>query len=128
MGEQIQSDALTELVDRYCAVWNEPSPGRRAELLAQVWARDATYTDPSVHAPTADELLAHIEQVRARRPGSKVLRTSTIDFHHRLARFSWHVVQADGSALPEGLDIAEFSSDGNKIRRIVGFFGPPRGL
>jgi hypothetical protein len=124
MDEQIPSDTLVELIDRYCAVWNEPNPGRRAELLAQVWAQDATYTDPSVHAATPGELLAHIEKVRARRPGSKVLRTSGIDFHHGLARFSWHVVQADGPALPEGLDIAEVSPDGKRIRRIVGFFGP----
>jgi hypothetical protein len=124
MGEQIQSNALTELIDRYCAVWNEPGYDRRAELLAQVWAHDATYTDPSVHAATFDELLAHIEKVRARRPGSKVVRTSAIEFHHGLARFSWHVVQADGAPLPDGLDVAELSADGKRIRRIVGFFGP----
>ena len=127
MGEQIQSDALVEVIDRYCEVWNEPSAGQRAELLAQVWAPDATYTDPSVHTTTPDELLTHIENVRARRPGSRVLRTSAIDFHHGVARFSWHVVQRDGAALPEGLDIAEFSSDGKRIQRIVGFFGPLRG-
>jgi hypothetical protein len=128
MSEQIQSDARIELIDRYCAVWNEPSPDRRAELLAQVWAHDATYTDPSVHASTSGELLAHIEQVRARRPGSMVVRTSAIDFHHAIARFSWHVVQADGAALPDGLDVAEFSSDSKRIKRIVGFFGPLQGL
>jgi SnoaL-like domain len=127
MGEQIQADALVELIDRYCAVWNETSPGRRAELLAQVWAPDATYTDPTVHTTTLDELLTHIENVRTRRPGSRVLRTSAIDFHHGLARFSWRVVQEDGAALPEGLDVAELSSDGKRIQRIVGFFGPLRG-
>ena len=127
MGEQIQSDALVEVIDRYCEVWNEPSAGQRAELLAQVCAPDATYTDPSVHTTTPDELLTHIENVRARRPGSRVLRTSAIDFHHGVARFSWHVVQRDGAALPEGLDIAAFSSDGKRIQRIVGFFGPLRG-
>jgi hypothetical protein len=127
MGEQIQANALTELIDRYCAVWNEPSPSRRGELLAQVWAHDATYTDPTVHAATSEELLTHIEDVRARRPGSRVVRTSAIDFHHGLARFSWHVVQADGVALPDGLDVAEVSSDNKRIRRIFGFFGPLRG-
>jgi len=127
MDDQIHSETLTELIDRYCEVWNEPNPDRRAELLAQVWADDATYTDPSVHAATSGELLAHIEKVRARRPGSKVVRTSAVDFHHGLARFSWHVVQADGSALPDGLDVAELSADGKRLERIVGFFGPLRG-
>lgn len=124
MSPQTQANALSDVIDRYCAVWNEPRPGRRAELLAQVWAEGATYTDPTVDATTSDELLAHIEKVRARRPGSKVVRTSVVDSHHRMARFSWHVVQADGTVLPDGLDIAELSSDGTRITRIVGFFGP----
>jgi hypothetical protein len=92
-GEQPR--ALVELIDRYCDVWNEPTASRRAELLAQVWAGGATYTDPSVHAGSADELLAHIEKVRARRPGVRVLRTSAIDTH-----------QIDSLNLPAGTVLA----------------------
>jgi len=115
---------VTELVDRYCQVWNEADPTVRRELLASLWAKDATYTDPSVHAANAEELLAHIAAVRARRPGASVLRTSRVDLHHGVARFAWHLVQANGSALPEGLDIAFISPDGGRIERIIGFFGP----
>ncbi len=115
---------VTALIDRYCDVWNEPDPGRRAALLEAVWAPGASYTDPSVHAAGGDELLAHIAKVRGRRPGAKVLRTSAVDAHHGLARFAWHVVQADGVALPDGLDIAFISGDGARIERIIGFFGP----
>ena len=43
---------------------------------------------------------------------------------HILARFAWQVMQADGTALPEGIDIAFVSSDGSRIERIIGFFGP----
>jgi SnoaL-like domain len=114
--------ALTKLIDAYCAVWNESDPVQRKRLLSQLWATNATYTDPSVHAATADELLAHIAEVQARRPGAKVVRTSAVDEHHGLARFTWHVVQADASTLREGLDIAEISPDGT-IQRIAGFFG-----
>lgn len=126
MGEPIQPDAITRLIDRYCAAWSEPSASRRSELLAEVWANDATYTDPRVHATTSAALLEHISRVLADRPGARVERTSAVDHHHGVARFAWRVVQADGSALPEGLDIAEFSPDGTRIRRIVGFFGPLR--
>jgi hypothetical protein len=28
---------VTDLIDRYCAVWNEPDADRRAALLASVW-------------------------------------------------------------------------------------------
>lgn len=115
---------VTELVDRYCRVWNEADSSIREDLLASLWAHNATYTDPSVHAASAQELLAHIAAVRARRPGAAVLRTSAVDVHHGVARFAWHVAQADGTVLPEGLDIAFISSDGSRIERIVGFFGP----
>ena len=114
----------TELVDAYCRVWNEPDADQRAALLAAVWADGATYTDPTVHATGAAALLAHIAAVRARRPGAQVLRTSAVETHHRWSRFAWHVQQADGTALPEGLDIARLSADGSRIETIVGFFGP----
>ncbi|WP_194819713.1 nuclear transport factor 2 family protein [Nocardia sp. XZ_19_385] len=111
-----------KLINTYCAAWSESDPERRRALLSQVWAEDATYTDPTVHAVGLDSLLDHIAAVLTRRPGATVQRTSAIDTHHTVARFAWHVVLADGSALPEGLDLVEFSEDG-RIRRIVGFFG-----
>jgi len=111
------------LIDTYCAAWSDPDPRRRREILAGVWADGATYTDPSVHAATMDELLDHIARVVAGRPGAQVVRTSRVDLHHGLARFGWRVVLADGTPRPEGLDLAEISDDG-RIARIVGFFGP----
>lgn len=124
MSTSMEITAAEALVDEYCAAWSAPDPARRAELLSRVWSEGATYTDPRVHAPSADRLLDHIATVLAGRPGAKVVRTSRVDMHHGLGRFSWRVVQADGTALPEGLDIVEFTEDGTRIRRIVGFFGP----
>ena len=115
---------VTELIDRYCRVWNEADSSVRGELLDSLWGSNATYTDPSVHTAGAQELLAHIAAVRTRRPGASVVRTSAVDVHHGVARFAWHVVQADGTALPEGIDIAFISTDGSRIERIIGFFGP----
>ena len=123
---EVEPNAVTDLIDRYCAVWNELDSARRSRLLAEIWADAATYTDPTIHARNGDELLAHIERVQARRPGSRVVRTTAVDVHHGVARFGWHVVQADGTSLPDGLDIAYLSSDGQRITRIVGFFGPLR--
>src|SRR5687768_4267205 len=115
---------VTELVDLYCAVWNEPDPARRAALLAAVWAAGAAYTDPRADTRGVGELLAHIATVRASRPGAKIMRTTAVDLHHGIARFGWRVVEADGTPLPEGIDIAFLNEDGSLIERIVGFFGP----
>ena len=49
-----------------------------------------------------------------------------VGLHHGMARFAWHVVQADGTALPEGLDVVWLSDDGARLARILGFFGPLR--
>ncbi len=65
----------------------------------------------------------HIGNILAGRPGARIIRTSVLDFHHGLVRFGWRVVQADGTVLPEGLDVAEISDD-MRILRIIGFFGP----
>ena len=112
---------MERLIDRYCEVWGEPDGARRAAMLAEVWAEGGAYTDPTVHAAGAKELLAHIARVLEKRPGAKVVRTSAVDAHHDLARFEWHVVQPDGKVLRRGIDIAVLSGDG-KIRRMMGFF------
>jgi hypothetical protein len=118
--------ALDQLIDTYCAAWSDSDAARRRETLANVWAEGATYTDPTVHAVGIDDLLTHIDAVARRRPGAKVVRTSRVDAHHHLARFAWCVVLADGTSLPESIDIAELSA-GGQIRRIIGFFGPLAG-
>jgi hypothetical protein len=115
---------LTERIDTYCLAWSDPDPVRRTELLRSVWSPDATYTDPTVHTRGADELLAHIARVIARRPGSRVQRTSRVEEHHGVARFAWQAVGADGIALPEGLDVAFLARGAPTIDRIIGFFGP----
>ena len=123
MDNPMDIAALEQLIDAYCAVWNEPDAARRQRTLDAIWAENATYTDPRVHATGSAALVAHIEKIRAGRPGARIVRTSAVDFHHGIARFAWRLVQADGTPLPEGLDIAEVSDD-SKLLRIVGFFGP----
>jgi len=114
---------ISVLIDTYCEAWSMAEHEQRAARLRQVWADDATYTDPTTHTRGAAELLAHIAKVVSRRPGSRVIRTSAIDAHHGIARFAWRAVEANGDELPEGLDIAFISSDATKIDRIIGFFG-----
>jgi hypothetical protein len=110
-----------ECIDRYCAAWNESDPMRRDRILEAVWAKDATYTDPSIHLIGCQPLSDHIGRLLQRSPGCLVLRSSPVDSHHAWARFSWKRVSQDGTTRAEGIDIAELSEDG-KLQRIVGFF------
>ena len=112
------------LIDRYCQAWSLPKPAARADALDVVWTEGATYCDPSTQTVGAKALLAHIAQVRTAYPGARIERTSAIDVHHRTARFAWQLVCADGTRLPEGVDVAGLSADGAHIESIIGFFGP----
>jgi hypothetical protein len=123
MAAQLDKVTLEHAIAVYCAAWNEIDPVRRDAMLRDVWAEEGTYTDPTVHLTGRRALVAHIDTVFTRYPGSTIVMTSAIDAHHTVARFAWKKVLADGSSLPEGIDFAEIGSDG-KIVRIVGFFGP----
>ena len=112
-----------ETIDIYASAWSEIDPGQRMAILEKVLTSDCTYTDPRVHAANPSELSDHIGRILPTRPGARVLRTSAVDMHHGKARFAWHMVNADGTALPAGLDIVEFDEEG-RLRMILGFFGP----
>ncbi|MDD9237224.1 nuclear transport factor 2 family protein [Enterobacter roggenkampii] len=115
--------SIEAIIDRYCEAWSDPEPAARAAALAEVWAQDARYTDPRADAYGTEALLEHIASVLAQRPGARVVRTSAVQLHHGFARFAWQVIEADGTRLPEGLDIAMVGEDG-RITQIIGFFGP----
>lgn len=123
MKQTAIAGALEALITTYCAAWSEPDPGRRAQLLEEAWAEDGIYTDPTAHMTGRKELVEHIGKVLARYPGGRVVRTSVLDTHHDMVRFTWKMVLADGNSLPEGIDFGKLSGEG-KLRRIIGFFGP----
>ena len=124
-ASSINSAAATAVVDLYCQCWNEGSPESRRALLAQVWAEDATYTDPTVDLVGVDQLSQHIGVVLEQSVGSRIVRTSAIDLHHSVFRFTWHKELSSGEILPEGIDFGEIG-EGGMLTRIVGFFGPPK--
>lgn len=117
------SDAdLAKLIDRYCEAWCEDDAGKRADILQEVFAERATYTDPMAHVDGRANLVAHIGIVRQQFPGAVISRTSAIDAHNQRARFGWQLVQPNGPTLADNIDFAEVR-DG-KIQSVVGFFGP----
>ena len=113
-----------EVIDVYCTAWSEPDAGKRLQTLERVLTPDATYTDPRVHAESPARLSQHIGAVLATRPGARVLRISAVAAPHGKARFAWHLVDADGTALPPGLDIVAFDEVSGRLKTILGFFGP----
>lgn len=115
---------LEETIDIYCAAWSERDPAHRRELLDRVVTIDIRYTDPETDVRGRADLVDHISGVLAGRVGAKIVRSSAIDAHHDTARFAWRLVKADGTALPEGLDIVSVDAPSGKLKTVLGFFGP----
>ncbi|MGZ9074387.1 MAG: nuclear transport factor 2 family protein [Burkholderiaceae bacterium] len=114
---------LDELIILYAAAWSEPDRVLRQQLLARVWAEDGTYTDPTAYVEGRKALGDHIGGFFKQFPGARFVVTSEIDAHHKRLRFTWRMMLADGKVFADGVDFGELSPD-NKLRQIVGFFGP----
>ncbi|WP_298958486.1 hypothetical protein [uncultured Roseibium sp.] len=115
---------LEETIDIYCAAWSERDPTHRRELLERVVTIDIRYTDPETDVHGRADLVNHISDVLAGCVGAKIVRCSDIDAHHYMARFAWRLVKADGTELPEGLDIVSVDEQSGKLKTVLGFFGP----
>jgi hypothetical protein len=61
---------VQEVIERYIACWNQTDPGLRRKLIDEVWAKDASYTDPLGEAVGQDAIDATIAAVQQQFPGS----------------------------------------------------------
>ena len=108
----------------YGKAWAQPDAGARAALLAQVWAKDGQYKDPSVNLTGAEALSAHIGEFLQQFPGAKMTKTSKTDTYGMTFRAGWLLKYGDGKTPDlEGFDCGEVDGDG-RIVKIAGFFGP----
>ena len=113
---------IAATVDAYFAMWNEPDPARRAEVIEQAWSPDGRYVDPLLEAQGHAALSEMVAAVHAQFPGHRFRRVSGIDAHHDELRFGWELVGPDGALTAAGLDLGALAEDG-RLRRVTGFFG-----
>ena len=108
----------------YGKAWAEPDAGARAALLAQVWAKDGQYKDPSINLTGAEALSLHIGGFLRQFPGAKLTMTSKTDSYGTTFRAGWLLDFGDGKTPAlEGFDYGELDHEG-RITKIAGFFGP----
>lgn len=111
-------------VATYCEAWNTPDRAARDALLARAWAEDGVYTDPApTHAVGRAALSDAIAEFQSRNPGAR-FRCSAPQIHHGAMRVTWVMLRPDGAEAMRGTDFNELAPDG-RLRRVVGFFGPP---
>lgn len=119
------SDTVT-LIDTYLDAYSEPDARRRADLVASVFASEATLADPPFTATGHAELVGTFGAVLEQFPGHRFRRTSGVDEHHGVARYGWTFEAPDGTPAFGGLDVVTVGPDGT-IVSVVGFIGdlPP---
>jgi len=110
------------LVTDYVTAWNEADRIKRISLLSRSVESDIVYIDPGVEVRGLEALCDHIERVRAKRPGARIVLLSNVDLHHNVLRFHWRIALADGTNGATSVDYCELST-GGKLSKIVGFFG-----
>ncbi len=121
-AESSAQERAEHAVGIYEKVWGEPNPAKRAEYLAEVWAKDGVYRDPSANVHGAEALSVHIGKFLTEYPTAQITRSSGIDVYGNSYRVLWKL-QLPGAPTMEGMDIGELTADG-RIASITGFFGP----
>lgn len=111
-------------IERYLDAYSDPDENTRRAKIDEVFTADATLADPPFIATGAEELSRAFGAVLAQFPGHTFRRSSAIDAHNDVARYSWEMISADGSVAIAGSDFVVFDPDG-RIGRVAGFFGEP---
>ena len=112
---------FTDLADRYIAMWNETDARRRRDIIARLWADNASYVDPLMSGTGAAAIDDMVQGVQQRFPGHRFHRTSDVDAHNRCLRFAWELrPEAGKEPLVAGIDFGMVAADG-RLQAITGF-------
>jgi hypothetical protein len=112
--------SITELVDRYIAIWNETDVGQRRALIDRTWTEAAAYVDPIMRGDGRAGIDAMTAAVQAQFPGHRFSRTSAVDAHNGRIRFRWELGPEGGPAMVAGTDFGEIDAAG-LLSGITGF-------
>ena len=113
-----------DIVDGYFECWNAGDPDERSAAIAKTWTEEATSSDPLSEVTGHAELAAMMSTVQAQYPGHTFRQVGEVDGHHGLLRWSWEMVDVDGTKVLDGLDVALRGEDG-RLSYLAGFFEAP---
>ena len=115
-----KENSVQEVIERYIACWNQTDPGLRRKLIDEVWAEDASYTDPLGEAVGHEAIDATIAAVQQQFPGFSFTLLGPVDSHHRQARFTWGLTPDGAEPVVIGFDVA-VAEDTGRLTTVLGF-------
>jgi hypothetical protein len=120
-----------ELVGRYAAIWNEPSPERRRAMVSTLWTEDALHVfqpprevlnaAAALNVTAIFQARGHAElEDRVARAYQEFVAPGEFSFRaagepKRIAdavRFTWEMVSTDGAVAATGLEFVLLATDG----------------
>jgi hypothetical protein len=111
---------MRDIIEKYIATWNETDPARRRALIEELYAVDATYTDPLADLRGYAEIDAGVAGAQQMFPGMVFALAGPVDANHNQARFSWHLGPAGAEPVVIGFDVAVADAAG-KLSSVHGF-------
>jgi hypothetical protein len=126
-----------ELADLYFALWNEPDPDRRRELIVELWSEDGVHilqppqemreiaARPGIGLAATLEARGHAAlEARATTVYEEFVARGAFSFRQRdnvervadVVKFNWEMVTTDGEVAAVGLGFLVLAPDG-RIRR-----------
>ena len=114
---------MDDVINAFFEAWNEADSERRRALLERSITPEAELVDPAGRWRGVEGLSERIGNYLSSAPGTRVVPSSGVDAHHDVVRYAWSVVDGDGHALIDGIDVAERAGDG-RLKRISMFHDP----
>jgi hypothetical protein len=96
---------MTELIDRYIAVWNEPDPAKRDAAIAGIWREDAFAVSPAREYAGRAAITGRVTRTYDDFVAGQgyVFRGAAVpDVHHDGMRIRWEMGPADGGPAVSG--------------------------
>lgn len=107
---------LNELSRRYVAVWNQPDPAIRRQLIIELWSDDGAHVTATLHARGHEAIAARVANSHHQwvdTEGMHFTSSTNATGHHNVVKFNWEMVP-DGGGAPTsiGFDFLILADDG----------------
>ena len=107
--------SLNDLIGHYVRAWNESDAQRRAQVLAEIYAQDATIVMQRAVFKGIEAVVNHIAGVfdEFLAPGRFVFRSGGFSGHHDCVLFRWEMAErTDDSLADAGMNTFVLDEDG----------------
>lgn len=118
-----ETQLLEQTWETYTAAWQAPSAEARALALRASVDGGCVYRDPLTKAEGHAALIDYMRAFHLQVPGG-FFKTTSFRAHNLRSVTTWHMCNADGAVIGEGISYGEYGAD-RKLVAMTGFFDVP---